>query len=360
MKKITKLGKTAKNNLGSHIDNYLINERISQSEFARRIDEELYKGYDNKDKFEKKETNNKTVSRWVTGDVFPDTPSLIAISNLLNVSVDELLKEEINTSSKTKDLSNDEINVLKIMLCEVTKDLTSSVYAPLSFNDENLDFNCFYLRSEVVEAFKEKTLKAYTLARLEDFANLLTKDNANVMNKYFSKFISSIVLEEELTEIKERISFDNTDECYKKLQKVWEATSNYDVYNVITFVEKNFIMPTPEDKEEFGKDSLGKDPYYKNITKINEKYQKSFATLIEKGIISPVNDTTFTFEFDDDSKFNTVSLNAEQFTDFVEIIDEEENEGDYKLRTLKFNFKINLTKADLKQFDKELLEKKYK
>ena len=70
MKKINNLSQTTKRNLGNHLYNYMRTERMSQSEFAKKIDAELYKDYNpNRDKFEESPTSNKTMqiigSRWV-------------------------------------------------------------------------------------------------------------------------------------------------------------------------------------------------------------------------------------------------------------------------------------------------------
>ena len=52
------------------------------------------------------------------------------------------------------------------------------------------------------------------------------------MQPYFSKFCSCYILESE-EDSPERIIFDNSDNCYQKLQKIWSQLACDDIYNVI-------------------------------------------------------------------------------------------------------------------------------
>ena len=53
---------------------------------------------------------NKAVSRWENGRGYPDTSLLLKLSDVLGITVDELLKGELSTSAKAHKVSNRNIN----------------------------------------------------------------------------------------------------------------------------------------------------------------------------------------------------------------------------------------------------------
>lgn len=55
---------------------------------------------------------NKAVSKWENGRGYPDTSLLLNLSNILGITVDELLKGELITSTQTGKIINDDINYL--------------------------------------------------------------------------------------------------------------------------------------------------------------------------------------------------------------------------------------------------------
>lgn len=54
------------------------------------------KGLSQNEMAEKMHVSRQTISKWETGKSFPDIESIIAFSNIFEVSLDELLKEEKN------------------------------------------------------------------------------------------------------------------------------------------------------------------------------------------------------------------------------------------------------------------------
>ena len=54
------------------------NKHLTQAELAEKIG-----------------VSNKTISKWENGETYPETTQLIAISNLFEITIDELLKGKI-------------------------------------------------------------------------------------------------------------------------------------------------------------------------------------------------------------------------------------------------------------------------
>lgn len=358
MRKKTNFAKKCKENLGKKIKRFIAErDNYNQTNFAKAVDEILLA---EDSKYE--DTNSKKVSRWINGDVFPDMQSLIAISKVMGITLDELFNDEIKEQSKTQKLSSNARKVLKLLL-EEKRDTTrninrlyvSSLYFPYAFNGKTLPvLNRMLTRKEVVELYKERTSRAFGITRLDDFSKLLEKKDIKTMQPYFSKFCNCHILESE-EDSPERITFDNSDNCYKKLQKIWAQLGCDDIYNVIFFVESDLCVDDVG-YEEFGKSEMGKDAFYKTQATVEILYEQAFRELLNKKIITPQEKQVYSFENDDDLQIE--EKNDKKFSYFVDV--DGDMVGEYQLETLKFNFYINLTNSQIKQFFQEEIDNMFK
>lgn len=95
---------TSKTIVGDNISRYRKNHKLTKEQFAIKLAE----------KFDLHEVTERAVSKWESGDSFPQTEYLIALSKMMGITLDELLKSEIENfdfdqtlrRSKTKDLSD--------------------------------------------------------------------------------------------------------------------------------------------------------------------------------------------------------------------------------------------------------------
>ena len=114
MKRKTDFAEKCKKHLGRKIRRFIAErDNYTQTNFAKAVDKVLL---EEEAKYE--DTNSKKVSRWINGDVFPDIQSLIAISKVMGLTLDELFNDEIKEQSKTKKLSPNARKILKLLLEE--------------------------------------------------------------------------------------------------------------------------------------------------------------------------------------------------------------------------------------------------
>ena len=349
-----------KDKLSKAISGFMASKKgdaYSQADFAKDVDEKMgisTKWYQDADERIKRAKN---VSRWIHKDVFPSMELLIGISKVLGVTVNELFEGVFLNNSKTKALSENSRKVLKMLLDESKKEknLVVSLYFPYAFNGDALCLDKgIFTREEVVLMYKKLTTKKYQIARMNEFFQILGNKDRAIQKKYFSRFCSCCILEEtEAEDFVERISFDNTDACYEKLQKVWEKINCKDVFNVIYFGERSFIN-NDEGFKEFGlfENKNDKAAFYQNQAEMNKIYEHTFKELIDKKIIIPQIET-------EDSLFQLKEKNDKQFCYFMDI-DDASGDGEYQLQTIKFNFSIDLTKEEMKLFYQEELNEMFK
>ena len=150
-----------KEKLGNSISNFIASKKsdsYSQAEFAKDIDEKMglsIEWYQDQDERVKRAKN---VSRWIHKNAFPSIEVLIAISKVLNVSLDKLFESVTFEKSKTKELSDESKMVLKMLLDEMEnkESLIASLYFPYAFNGETLCISeRVFSRKEVVEIYKK-------------------------------------------------------------------------------------------------------------------------------------------------------------------------------------------------------------
>lgn len=337
-------------------------EAYNYIHFARDIDEAMglsTKWYERQDQDEcNKRTKN--VSRWACGEVFPSMEVLIGISKVLKCSINELFEDVYSVESKTKKLSDSSKKVLKMLLSEQSakQGENVSLYFPYAFNGEELK-GCgkLFTRQEVVEIYKTLAVKKHQITRMKDFFQVLGKKEPAIQEKYFPRFCSCYALESEDDEV-QRISFDNTNECYERLQKVWEKVNCKDIFNVIYFEEAEFCFDN-EGFKEFGLSEMGKDKavFYQHQAEMNQVYESAFRELLDKKIIIPQEEKDCGVEFENKQKMLIKEKNDKKFCYFRDV--NGLSVGEYQLETVKFKFLINLTKQEIKRFYQEELEKEF-
>lgn len=79
------------------------------------------KGFTQSELAEKLGITNKAVSKWETGEAFPETAQLVPLSNIFSVSVDELLRGERNKNYIVEDVVKDNEQVERCELKPMTK-----------------------------------------------------------------------------------------------------------------------------------------------------------------------------------------------------------------------------------------------
>ena len=347
-----------KEKLGNSISNFIASKKsdsYSQAEFAKDIDEKMglsIEWYQDQDERVKRAKN---VSRWIHKNAFPSIEVLIAISKVLNVSLDKLFESVTFEKSKTKELSDESKMVLKMLLDEMEnkESLLASLYFPYAFNGETLCMSeRVFSRKEVVEIYKKLTTKKYQISRMNEFFQVLGGKDRAIQEKYFPRFCSCCILENEEDDV-ERISFDNTDICYERLQKVWEKINCKDVFNVLYFEETEFVHNNEEFKGFGLSEVKDKAAFYQNQATMNKVYECAFRELLDKKVIVPQKDMMHSFE--EDSSLRLEEKNDKKFCYFVDV--DGSYKGEYQLETIKFKFLINLTGQQVKQFYQEELQK---
>lgn len=361
-KNATRFAKEKKNYLGMRIQNYIDQQKqrktYTQTDFAKAIDKITGDagmcGY---------VVNGKKVSRWINGDVFPDMRSLLAIAQLLGITLDELFQEVKDDLNKTKDLSPNARNILKTLIQTKQGDLVS-LYFPYAFNDELLFLpEKTYTREEVVDIYKTRTTIEFRMEKMREFFKVFNNKEATVQERHFPHYCSCIVLEC-LEEEAERITYKCPD-FYEKIEKVWQNNARAtggklgrDEYcNVLYFIE-SIIDHNTEEKDRY-MDSLNFDPHNLTLAKatINKVYENAFHELISKGIITPQENETLYFEFEGEENSSACLENLvrdKQISMFAEI--DGAMVGSYQLETILFNFRLSLTDEQIKQFLKTEIE----
>ena len=144
---------------------------------------------------------------------------------------------------------------------------------------------------------------------MNEFFQVLGGKDRAIQEKYFSRFCSCCILENEEDDI-ERISFDNTDACYERLQKVWEKINCKDVFNVLYFEEAEFSHSS-EGFKEFGLSEMKKDKaaFYQNQAEMNKIYEQTFRELLDKKI-DITRDDLSTISFTHEKNFKNLLTNG--------------------------------------------------
>lgn len=89
--------------LGNHIRQYRKDKGLSQEQFAERI-----------------LVSRQTVSNWETGRTYPDVQSLLLMSAVLDVTVDELIKGDVEMMREEKDRDVRKMNRLAWLMVLAT------------------------------------------------------------------------------------------------------------------------------------------------------------------------------------------------------------------------------------------------
>lgn len=342
-----------KRTLGNKIDNFIRNEKNYKGKKARIKFAEHVNSLLNIKNFDE-QSNYKKVSRWISGEVFPDFITTIAISKVLGLSLDELFNEDILSFSKFRSLTENEIKILKLLISNINEDNVVSVYIPYSFNNEQIFIKKDLLtREEIVKFYKEKATKICLLDRLKEYNRLV--DCGTIINKekHFPRFCSIEFIDSNeinFTDLINRnedgtpkaIFYTNSDEYYEKISTVWHEYGQDNFYNVLFFDECFFDY-----NDESAYSNLDKAYYYRIKYFAESVYMKKFTTLIDKGIIEPMkydfSIESSDFESDNNSK---IELPIKKISEGKELCSFRAYNNNYDLETVRFAFKVNLSKFE--------------
>lgn len=329
----------SKKSLGTNIEyfirnNYTEKGRRARLKFAEEVNALLNVESDD-------DANYKKVSRWICGESFPDLITIVAISKVMNKSINELFSEAISCLSRTKSLNQIEKDTLKSLIKNETVDSCSTIYIPYAFQENPVYNNkVFFTRKEIIDFYKHKATAACRIDRLRDYYRLLKKGTNLTDEKHFARFCSVAFIENLSEESREPIFYTNEDDYYEKMKEIWkEATpgenfDNKDFFNVVFFEERSF------DYNTFFNVRLDKAYYFMQKGLAESIYNQYLLGLIEKGFIQPCEPEYYSCEWDDgyiDSGYFEKSKNLTVFTD---------DDYDYNLDTISFSFKLNLNNAE--------------
>ena len=178
---------TSKTIVGDNISRYRKSRKLTKEQFAIKLAEQ----------FDLHEVTERAVSKWESGDSFPQTEYLIALSKMMGVTLDELLKSEIENfdfdqtlrRSKTKDLS-DSAGKLLDGLCrraifdpEQKQKLDVYFKIACAENGVSLLSDRFYYEDEAEKAYIKATAEIYRELRLRDFFSC-PEQSADTLIKY--------------------------------------------------------------------------------------------------------------------------------------------------------------------------------
>ena len=338
--------------LGNKINDYIHNQneykgKKARIKFAEKVNKLL-----NIDNFDE-QSNYKKVSRWITGEVFPDFITVVAISKVMGISLDELFNDNIALLSQISQLSTKEKSTLKQLLSHTNKENnTVSVYVPYAFNGKELHLqNSILSKDKIVNLFKENATMCFVLNQLNYYDKIKQKSQNISPENFFSKACSIAFIDSDEIKLPESfymhdegypdelrdIFYSGTDEYYEKISKLWEITGQNNFFNAIFFSECQFDYKNSEITD------IDKANYYKSKSIAEKNYNKFFSSLIKKGILEPLEfDFTIDFGFDTEDNEQTINIGKvlSFFTDFYR---------EYKLETISLNFKINLSKIQIQE-----------
>lgn len=348
--------------LGKKIDDFIrYNDKYKGKKrilFAKEVNSLL-----NIESFDE-QSDYKKVSRWISGEAFPDLITVMAISKVMGVSIDELFDNNIVLLQKVGQLSIEERKTLKKLISNVNKDNISSVYIPYAFMGKELSFSKEILtREEVVKLYKEKAIRACVLDMLkkvrenESYAKIISSPNAE---KHFPRLFSFEFIESAEIELPEEfyknedgyiydtpecIFYNNKDEYYEKISKVWEKYGQDNFFNVIFFDERQFDY---NDKDII--EIKDKANYYKTKAYAEKIYDDCFLPLIKKGVLEPIeydfngiDNRDFGFDSEDNENIAENIVLGKTLSFFAD------DEYEYNLQTISLNFKINMSKIEMQE-----------
>ncbi len=355
----------SKRTLGEKIDNFIRNDKNYKGQKARVKFAEQVNNLLGIESFDE-QTNYKKVSRWISGEVFPDFSTIIAISKVMGISLDELFDGNNDFFPKISILTKNEIKTLKQLIINANNENISSMYIPYAFNNEQISTEkVLHTREEVIKLYKEKSTKAFMLKRMKDFNALMEKGKIQNAEKHFPRFCSVEFIESCRIELPnsfyhyeegyensdpKSIFYTDTDEYYEQISTIWEKGGQDNYYNVVFFDEFLFDFP-----DNTAYNNLDRAYYYKTKLLANSVYKEQFGALIKRGIIEPV---VFDFTINpDDFVADEIDENVSTIKKICSekaISSFNTYENDCDLDTIRFSFKINLTELE----QQEILKRK--
>ena len=318
------------------INNFILNSKYSgkkaRIKFANDVNAIL--GINNFDE----QSNYKKVSRWITNEAFPDFITILAISKVMGITIDQLFENNLQSFFRIDDLSTLEISTLKSLILNSNENAISRTYIPYSFQDKRLEPKLLN-RNDVINYYKEIATKCFSMQKLKNYVEWISNKPELLKEEYFDRFCSVEFIEDYSENTLSPIIYTDTDDYYEKISKVWQKHKTDNFYNVIFFNESIFDSYEDNTFNENGEKAF----YFKTKAFAEKTYTSTFASLIDKGLITPSSSTPFTINWDDGSvtekTFNT-HKNISIFTD---------DNYEYVLSTISFSFKINLSEIEMKE-----------
>ena len=339
-----------KDTLGKRIKDFLHENRMTQTEFARLIDAELGLS-DDMDYV----PNAKKVSNWVRGEVYPDVPYLIAIATVMQTTVDSLLIDYHVTTSKTSGLSDGARDVLSTLLCDASSDgegAFATVYFPYAYKWDLLPTPTKPLsRGEAIEFYERIATREYIAAEIQRLASEIaeisedgiTEKELEEIANVFPKYCTPSFFASEGNE--KTVYFNNSDECYRKLQKIWEKYGRNDVYNAIFYTELSDGYASGG-KNSFAKEK-SRDAFYKSEGAVKALYNEKYGELVREGVISAERICEETKE------------HACELCSITDVDEDGDACGYYTVEFMCYTFRINLSNTEMRDFLKEEVNRKY-
>lgn len=155
------------NSISRNISNYKGQNSMSNRQFIIKLME-----------FGGNNVSERTISKWESGESFPEMQNCIALSKMLNCTLDELLKtkvsESIKCSSRKFDLFS---NPAKQLLAELLYNKSTFLYKlSVSEKDWVADFSKRYTLTKARQEYEQCLKNTFQQERLADFLKNKEKD----------------------------------------------------------------------------------------------------------------------------------------------------------------------------------------
>lgn len=325
----------SKRNLGRNVDNYIRTHYEAKGKkariaFADAVNNVLGIPKDASDN----DNKYKKVSRWITGEVLPDLLTILAISKLLDRSVNDIF-DKCDAFPTTKGINYFEAKTLKSLITNENTRGVTTIYIPFAFREDFLfDERPYFTREQMIDYYKRKAAAACALDRLKEYNALVEKGVKINGEKHFARFCSVTFIEAAPDELSQPILYTNTDDYYDKISELWEDPVLRDYYNAVYFEERAYCY------DNYTNESIEKAFFHMQKAYAEHVYKETFKPLIEKGILVPCEPVESVAEFDD----GFVEESATPMDKILACFTDEKE--DYRLDTIAFSFRLKLSKAD--------------
>lgn len=325
--------KQIRRKLASYLTNYFESTKTSREKFAGNLEN-----------FGGESVDGRTIYYWESGERDPKISNLIAISKILNVSVDELLKPDTDSLAKIYGLSLESKNLLKTLIENNGHVLFKISTTPI---DWNIDFSKFYTWDNATSEYSEKLKKVFIRQRLKDFLKENSEKTLNpeTLFNYINVTVECAEEDERMltypngnrnvayyaTIASENLDFVNMVFCNEDGTPIAKEASHVDTLNV------NKNKPTYEHNVNFDFLNISALPVTEQeneLRKLNDYLDENFKKLFEELV-----------------KSNLVSLKKEKkcVVEFVDVSEDQRLEN-CVMDFVEISAQINLNRNEITQF----------